>query len=271
MLSEAEQFLLNVSGGGQSQRSTWGECKTYMGTVGWDEVDEHAYLGGDSEDGHSLVRVTLYAGRNFSEDHKPDIAQGHQVVCHIGSSLFNIPPKGTRCIVVIPEGMEHIPAAGCIIETIGRSPPDQLGKDRTVMDFGADTHVIIKGKSVSLSSHDDEFITVGTPRSGGTSGLLFQAKDGTGGVINEGVVGWFVAASGDAKTLIQMTPDKIAVMNKSGGSCVVLDQNFTVSGSAGYITCGRTYIGTIPTALTPALHGITGVAGVASTSVFLSP
>ena len=47
------------------------------GTVGWDGASPHF----DTEDGVTLVRVTLVRGRHPSTPLTPDVAQGYQVLC----------------------------------------------------------------------------------------------------------------------------------------------------------------------------------------------
>lgn len=250
-----------------------GSSQILMGSVGWDDQDDYYFLGSASNDGYTLVRVQLFEGRDFTKPLNPKRAQGHKLVCHLSGNLFRIPPKDTRVFVAVPPGMEHVAGAGVIFATVEKTPPqltgDKGGDPRVVMDFGPSTHVVIRGKSVSLQDPDNRFISVGTPRSGGAAGLTFQAKDGTGGVIQDGVVGWFVAQGGTAKTILQMTPTKMEATTTAGGYWG-LDANFHILGSSIYVQGGKVYLGTIPTALQSAIFGPTGIAGVASTSVFLS-
>lgn len=186
MISELEKFWRNVSNGGAGgKKTTAGKCELHMGTVGWDEVDEHAFIGSDAEDGHTFVRVTLYTGRDFSDEHKPDVAQGHQILCNIGSSLYYVPPKGTRCVVAIPEGMEHLPGAGVIIETVSQSPPDQFGKNRVKMDFGEDYDLVIKARSVTITDYSDNYLAVSPDmgvRAADGDGNLLQVQGGITGL-----------------------------------------------------------------------------------------
>jgi hypothetical protein len=167
--------------------------------------------------------------------------------------------------------MENVPGAGVIFATVEKSPTTQFAADRAVVDYGDDVHVVIKGKSVSLQDPDNRFISVGTPRSGGAGGLTFQASDGTGGVIQEGVVGWFVPDSGGAvSSILQMTPTKIECTSTSGGYWKV-DADYYCLGSSVYGIGGAVYLGRAPTVANMALWGPTGIAGVASPSVFISP
>lgn len=242
-----------------------------VGSIGWEGEDEHFFLGTADNDGHTLVRVQLFSGRDISAPLNPTRAQGTKLLCHIMGGLFRIPKKDTRVYVLVPSGMEATPGAGLIIGTVEPSPTDQFTDDRAVLDFGPDVHLVIKAKSISLQDPDNRFLTVGTPRVGGTPGLLFQAADGSGGVIQEGVVSWFVASGGDAKTVLQMTASKAECMTKSGGYWTVNTSGFQAVGTSCAIQGSAVYLGKAPTAANMCLWGPTGIAGVGSTSVFISP
>lgn len=220
-----------------------------IGTVGWEGQDEHVEFGTDDNDGHTLICVTVFRGRSPGEPVKKGVAQGHKIRCHISSlSGARIPPRGTRVLVAIPFGMEQLVGAGVIIATIEKTATkDQLQKNRVVIDYGPDTHVVIKGKSVSLSDHDDRFLTVGTPRVGGDAGLIFQAADGSGGLIKEGIVSWFVAESGDAKSVIKLSTSGVELVQKSTGFVRLKNGEVCVtsSGKANYIA-SSTFIGVSP-------------------------
>lgn len=257
-----ENLLAGLANGGEAQIVT--------GSVGWEDEDEYFFLGEEANDGHTLVRVQLFEGRDYTQPINPNRAQGHKIVCHLSGGLFRIPKKDTRVFVAVPKGMSHIVGAGVIFATIEKSPTTQFAEDRAVVDYGDDVHVVIKGKSVALQSPDNEFISVGTPRSGGKAGLTFQASDGTGGVIQTGCVGWFVAEGGTAKTIIQMTPTKIECTTTEGGYWKV-DKDFYCLGTNVYAIGGAVYLGKAPTLANPVLWGLTGPSGAPSTSVFVSP
>lgn len=145
MLSEFETFWKNVARGGNTKPgATLGECVTHMGTVGWADEDEHVFPGTDANDGFTLVRVTLYEGRSFNDAPNPDVAQGHQILCNVGSGVFRIPAKGTRCFVLIPKGLEQQPGAGVITQTVERSPSEQFAENRITTDYGSDHDYVIQ-------------------------------------------------------------------------------------------------------------------------------
>ncbi len=244
-----------------------------IGTVGWFDQEEHVDFGTAENDGHTLIRVTLFAGKMAGEAITPGVAQGRQILVHMNALAgMRVPPKGMHVFVQFPAGMEFAPGAGVIIAGIEKTfERDQLAKDRVVLDFGEDVHVIIKGKSVSLSDHENRFMTVGTPRAGGDPGLIFNAADGSGGAIAEGKVGWWVADGGDAKTIFQMTVAEVKCTKKTGGYWCVDSDGFTGFGANASLRGAAVYLGSLPTAASRALYGVAaGAAAGASASVFVS-
>jgi hypothetical protein len=166
--------------------------------------------------------------------------------------------------------MEHVVGAGVIIATVEPSPFEQFAKNRVVIDYGKDTHVLIKGKSVSLQDPDNRFISVGAPQSGGKPGLTFQEADGSGGVIQKGCVAWFVAKDGEAATTFQLTDTEVSCVTTTGDFWKI-DKDFYCLGERAFMVGGAVYLGKAPTVASPILWGVTGIAGIASTCVFVSP
>lgn len=241
-----------------------------LGVVGWeDDGDTWWDKGAADNDGHTLVHVQLYRGKASGEPLKPGQAQGHKVVCHIADHLFRIPAKGTRCYVLMPAGLEDAPGAGVIVACVRKSPTTQFEDDRVVMDFGEDTHVVIKGKSVALSDHasPSRSLSVGTPRTGGPPGILLHLPDGTGAVWQAGAVGIYATAS----SLMQITPSSIELQQGSGSFLKLDGGNIHSFGASNKMQGAGCYIGRSPTAVNTALWGPSGIAGVPSTSVFISP
>ncbi len=229
------------------------------GTVGWDGVDVHY----DSEDNVTLVRVTLVRGRHPSTALTPDIAQGYQVLCRIGGGLFRIPPKGTPVMVGFPTAFADHPGAGVIICTTETSPDSQFNPTKAKFDVGPDTDFVIKAKSVTLTDYDNRFLHVGP------DGVMLQDESGNGVLIKGGAIVIFVASGGEAKTLLQLTPDELSLLQKDTGFLKLTGGNVTIlaSGSAGLLA-GNVSLGAAATAATPAMIGPTP--GVPSTSVFIS-
>ncbi len=243
-----------------------------VGHVGWD--DQEAYYEKGDPSGppghrHTLVYVTL--GGKEAPVKAPDSRV--RLLCAIGSGVFRIPKKGTMVYVIVPPGMEESPGAPLIIATREDDPPIQFEDDRIVFTFGDDAHIVIRGKSVSLSDFANRFLTVGTPRTGGTPGLTFQASDGSGGVIQEGVVSWFVAQTGDVKTLVQMTPSKYEVLYKSSPIASIIfkmaGNDFHIAGPGnGFVIPATLVLGAVGAGSPP--YALAGTVGKVSGCVHIS-
>ncbi len=102
-----EDLIFNNAAGAQIE----------LGSVGWEGEDDYFFSGEHDNDGHTLVRVQLFRGRDNT---KPlgRRAQGVKIVCHVldGKSP---PVKDARCYIAIPQGMDNVPGAGVILGTIG--------------------------------------------------------------------------------------------------------------------------------------------------------
>lgn len=243
--------------------------KIVLGSIGWEDEDEHAFLGTADNDGHTLVRVQLFSGRDTTKDLSPTRAQGYKIVCHIPDGTFRIPPKDARCYVLLPEGMEDVPGAGIIIATVSPSPTTQFAKDRVVIDYGPNTHVVIKGKSVSMQDPAFRFISVGTPRSGGAPGVQVHLPDGTGAVWQAGSFGTFCGPD----CMMQMTTSAFEVWQGSGANSTFLlmkGGEFWTYGPVNKVQGAGVYLGKAPLALNTALYGASGLAAAPSPSVFIS-
>jgi hypothetical protein len=260
-----------------------------IGTVGWEGDDTFYEKGTAENDGYTLVKVQLYRGRNQSKPLKAGIGQGHKVLCHISSGVFRIPPRGTRVYVAFPRGMETVPGAGVIMAAVEKNPQIQFEEDRVVLDFGTETHVVIKGKSVNITDFEDRFISVGEPRTGGDSGIVFQCEDGTGGYMRTGKVSFWTSSgpAQDAQNLFQLENDKINIILKNGGY-IRIDaagggkmESFALNnfmkgtcwiGALPNMSTGATY--SIPNVLSTTLSG-PGISAPAligsSASVYISP
>lgn len=226
-----------------------------------DGVYDKGNPAGSPGERHTLVYVTL-GGKN-----KTKSPGGRKLVCALSSLAGGrIPKDGTRVVVAIPQGMEESPGAPVIIATV-EDDPVRLEADRRVFDYG-DEHVIIRGKSVVLESLEGEFVAVGAPRSGGVSGVTIQAKDGSGAVWQVGVASMFVASDGDAKSVIQLTPAAVEIMQKDAGLIRLKDGKLvTLSNGETTMVCAKFGAGPNPATYVPVLVGPTGIAGVASVMV----
>lgn len=246
-----------------------GVSQILMGSVGWEDEDDYYFLGTAANDGHTLIRVQLFEGRDHTKPLNPNRAQGHKIVCHLSGGLFRIPKKDTRVFVACPRGMENVPGAGVIFATVERNPTTQFAADRAVMDFGPDVHVVIKGKSVTMQDPAFRFVSVGTPRSGGTAGVQVHLPDGTGAAWQDGAYACFVRS----EMLMQMKPDGFEVWQGTGGTGTFLKMGggeFWTYGPVNKVQGAGVYLGKAPTAANTLLWGPTGIAGLPAVGVFVN-
>ncbi len=146
------------------------DAQILTGSVGWDDEKEYLFDGGDSEDGHTLVRVQLFEGRDVTKPLNPKRAQGHKILCHISSlNGRRVPPKDSRVFVAVPKGQEHVPGAGVIFAAI-EPQPARGGNQKP-----------------------DETVIVGPE---GSAGRVVFKKDGTVAIVSS------VGNDEDGKTLV---------------------------------------------------------------------
>ena len=242
------------------------------GVVGWNSSDEHADVGTDSDDGHTFVRVTRFDGKSISKDPLTNAAQGHEILCQVMGPLYYIPPKGTVVLVAFPDGHAEAPGAGVILGTIGGTPAVQFSETRAVLDMGEGTDLIVKGKSVTMTDHASpaQFMQVGPPPQGGTSGITACDSAGGGFTVQAGVVGLFSGSGGSAPTLVQITTTSFEVWQSSGSVIKLEGGNFMTSGTTCSVKGSAVYLGNTPDVSSPVLWGLTGTAGLPSPYVFVS-
>lgn len=183
------------------------------GIIGWDGEDEVADVGDDSNGGVTLIRVQLFRGKDATSDVKPGVAQGHRILARMnGWPLWAIPPKGLQCYVMFPSGFEEAPGAGVIAALPGANPFVQFSKTRTKLDVGEGQDLVLKGRSVTLSSYENHFLSVGPE-----VGVLMSHPGGHAIQIHENQVRIWVSKDDDAKSLIVLSQDKIEVLQKAAG------------------------------------------------------
>jgi hypothetical protein len=87
------------------------------GTVGWASDGGNAIDLGDSpNDGNSLVRVTLFRGRDATQPpSQTGAAQGQELLCRLATTVLAVPVYGARVIVVIPQPWGMSPGGPVII------------------------------------------------------------------------------------------------------------------------------------------------------------
>lgn len=250
-----------------------------IGSIGWEDEDEYAFI---EDDGYTFVRVQLFRGKDPTKPINKKRAQGLKLIAHIDGGFQRIPPRDTRCYVAIPAGADIggaiAPGSALIIGTVEKNTDGRLEKDRTILDFG-DQHVIIKGKSVTISDNNDNFLGIGEPRAGGDPALLCQMANGTGFAMKDDQFSCWVASGtpSEAKTMFRMTTAKIEMMQKvspiaSSMISISGDINITSPNNCWLMTAG-VMIG-VPDLTTPALPPymplVAGPLTFASNGVFIA-
>lgn len=231
-----------------------------VGTVGWTGETEVADLGTDS-DQHTLVRVTLFDGRDVSlEPGDQRVASGRRVLAQIGAPAFHVPKLGTIVWVVRPAGLN----CWAIVCNPTPNPTNQFkGTSRTLQDYGDDTDVVIRGKSITLQSADGHFIGIGPQ-----TGLQFSDPVGSGARLMGGNWVLYAAQDGDAKTMLRIEPALAEIMNKSTPGTAALRVGNGVVKAAGQsfvAVTGNVALGAGATLLTPVAYMAAGVPTVSST------
>lgn len=194
-----------------------------LGTIGWDNAESPFDLGSEENDGFTLIRVQLFAGRDQSKDRDTSgSAQGYRLLCTVADhvQMFGPPRKGDRCYVLLPAGHEQTPGAGLVVAIVSRAPTTQYGANRGKIDLGADRDFVIKARSVTLTTHDNKQISL-SPEGG------VQIFDETGGGIQfkSGAVysvatkyNLVVQSSGTVKAVMKMTDSEASML---GGDCML--------------------------------------------------
>lgn len=223
-----------------------------IGTVGWDGDNDVVDIGTDTNDGRTLVKVTLFEGRDPFIPSKPGVAAGRKIYCQVGWPNFQIPPRGYAVLVGFPDGNMEPQGAGCIIFTFGKSPTKRFAEDRVNLNYG-DKHLVIEAASVTITDGKKNAITVGVPKGGDADvGLGFFTAQFSGGQIGKAGVGFWGASDGDAKAVLQLTPDQVSIVLKDAGQISLKPLKTLISGTTVDLT-GTVIAGVGPAAIPVAL------------------
>jgi len=246
-----------------------------QGTIGWgDDEADHFDIGEGEEENLSLIRVTLVHGKRPGDDVKEE-AQGNEILCRWGCLIDWIPPKGTQCIVAFPSGMREHAGGGVIIGVI-KPNGSQFKEKRAVLNLGEDVHVLVKGKSVTLSDFGSglntptRYIMVGTSRGGGAARILCNDETGSGWTVKAGIVGLMTSASGAPKAWIELTSSGASMALASGEQLKLGAGLFYGYAGKCQLQGGGVFLGKMPTPITPVCVGPVGMTAIGSGSVFAS-
>lgn len=240
----------------------------YDGTVGWDDGADHFDL--DAVSGVTLVKVTLFKGRNPTTDGaKPDArARGTRILCRIGAPLFNVPPDAAQVVVAMPADRLLVPGGGVIISQVIASPGTQFSATKAKMDFGPNCDLVIKARSIVLTDYDDSYFTVGPDY-----GIKMGDADGNGGQLKDDQWLFYTTEDGTATTTFRLSKaDGIALMINDGQTCGMTMKagEWTGVGTLFKAMFAGGYLGSAPTAATPMTYGAS-TASLGSTAWFISP
>ncbi len=241
----------------------------FHGQVGWLGEDKYYDIGDESNDGHTLVRVQLYSGRDTTEPLIPHRAQGMKIVCQLSGQLYRIPPVGTRVIVAAPYGLDGA-GNGVIIATQELSPNATnsvaLKASRVSMDFpGQD--LVISAKSVTIRDYENDFVSVG-------KGVTVQSSNGSGMLVKNTAIAMFLSdgsvGGGAATSTIMMDTTGIKLVNGTSSFVTLSDGGFHAFGISATLQGAATYVGATPTAVTAAANGTATVTAVAAIATYIA-
>ena len=249
-----------------------------LGVVGWPGDADHAAVSAEDLNGRTLVKVTLLRGATGYDADVPDgEARGTRIRCRVKGPDFYVPPKGTEVMVAIPAGFGLTDGAPVILACMGATPDIQYSKTRAKFDYGPDIDVVFKARSVTISDYEDRFVAVGPD-----TGIMITDADGTMIQIkNKKIVILAPDASGSSPPMsaavVTLAAEAIGLVHKSDAGMVLVqlgDGDFQALGLQGVLKFGATLIGIAASPVTAAVTAppsSPGAAGVASTSVFISP
>jgi hypothetical protein len=241
------------------------------GSVGWVNDPDTVSLGTGTDDGRTLVKVTLKNGAPQGRPHADDGAfNGYQILAQLGAPMWTVPARGTRVQVSFPDGDIETPGNGAITFVAQASPTRRFGRQKTVLDFtGKD--VVIVGKSVTMIEEtNSSFVNVGVNGAkvvSSGSGFFVRDADLAVKVLD---------ADGNLRTYITAGKDDISIVRASEpANPVVVSLTTTGVGMTGaYITAEFTTamkLGRNASPATPVLLGLSGPAGAPSTCIWGAP
>lgn len=99
-----------------------------VGTVGWASDGGNAYeMGSELNGGTTLVRVTMFRGKDPTVKLIAGRGQGQQILCQVAADVVFMPPYGARVMVAMPDPNPMTPGHSVIIATLSNSVWKQTG------------------------------------------------------------------------------------------------------------------------------------------------
>lgn len=181
------------------------------GTVGWaGDPQVFDQQGSDSNDGYTLLKVTLFKGHPTGEPMAPGVvpsANGYRILVRLSWPLWALPLAGNQCVVAFPAGLIQTPGAGILIAVPMKSPVKQFSATTSKLDLtGYD--LVIKARSISLRDDDNNLISI-SPE----GGVRFTDKTGSGVFISGGeIIAQTQASSGKVMCAMTLTQDTASML-----------------------------------------------------------
>lgn len=241
------------------------DSKLVLGVIGHENVDNAYELG--SNGGPIYARVQLFSGRDHTQPVKAGRMQGAEMMARVPSTLSSLPPKGTEVLIAFPDGMATKPHAPVIIAVLDRvvakANYGNLKEAEACLAATADApaRVMVKDdNSITMYTTDD-----GKPTGHGvylklsSTALEFYAPWGR--LVFDASGFHVVTASGARMDLggIGGIPGPLSTL---ASYATLSAATVKCAGSIVMLGAGPVY--------NAGLYGLTGIAGLPSTGVFLS-
>lgn len=238
-----------------------------FGTVGWDGEADVADIGdgSDSEDGPTLIRVTLHQGHTPGEPTSPTgAANGYRILAQPLQPVLIVPTLGRRCVVGFPGGKVEAAGSAVILGYVGPTPAKQYGKTTATLDFTG-YNLVIRAKSITLRDDADNIIA--TSPDGGIT-----ATDGTGSglTIYNGVVMLKSVNGGALRTFMALDAEVAQMVCVDGSGAKFKSTDATVLGvNIAIAALGAIMLGKNASAATKVMVGPgPGTTAAGSASIF---
>lgn len=241
------------------------DSKLVLGVIGHENVENAYDLG--SNGGPIYARVQIFSGRDHTQPLKPGRMQGAEMLARVPSTLSSLPPKGTEVLIAFPDGMATKPHAPVIIAVLDRvqskATYGNLKEGEVCIAGTADApaRVMIKSdNSITMYTTDDSKATGhGVYLKLSPSALEFFAPWGR--LVFDASGFHAVTASGARLDLggIGGIPGPLSSLSSYA---TLSAATVKCAGSVVMLGAGPVY--------NAALYGLTGIAGLPSTGVWIS-
>ena len=202
MLPHAQDIFPHAPDGGEIR----------LGTVGHSDSTSVEDVGDGAGD-YSLVRVTLFdhTDRNESADDSPGVAKGRRIVAMISAPNLHVPKLGSVVVVARVADTD----VWVILSNPVRNASQFKGGRRSVLDYGDETDVIIRGLSGTLADSEGRSVSLGPD-----TGFQVLDADACGCQLKAAEWKTFVSKDSDVVGLLSITAAASVLLNKSSSGSV---------------------------------------------------